>query len=338
MKTNRSGQTCTVSNGTGKIGTANITMSLCPAGSGGTTLGTDDFNRANGSLGTGWTDISDGGLTITGQAVAGTKASGNSGDLRTGESYPADQFSQVTVASTQLTGGQWIGPMVRSSSTGQKAYVGIYYWNSGHPDLMLFARNGSGWTQLGSTYNSGALSSGTALQLAVTGSQLSFSVNGTVRISATDTSLTTGAPGIMSFGTGQVDNWAGGSTTSGPTSYTVGGSVSGLSGSVVLQDNGGDNRTVSANGHVHVRDPGGERRGVRRHGADQPLRPDLHRRQRVGHRREQTSPCGRSASAASRWRWGREYAGGRHRRRQPTLAANGPFTFATQLPPARHMR
>ena len=30
--------------------------------------------------------------------------------------------------------------------------------------------------------------------------------------------------------------------------YTVGGTVSGLSGTVVLQDNGGDNLSVSANG------------------------------------------------------------------------------------------
>jgi hypothetical protein len=39
----------------------------------------------------------------------------------------------------------------------------------------------------------------------------------------------------------------GGGSTPVPASYTVGGSVSGLSGSVLLQNNGGDNLTVSAN-------------------------------------------------------------------------------------------
>ena len=41
--------------------------------------------------------------------------------------------------------------------------------------------------------------------------------------------------------------------------YSVGGTVSGLSGSVVLQDNGGDDLSVSGTGAVHVRDSAGGR-------------------------------------------------------------------------------
>src|SRR5215469_2112505 len=85
----------------------------------------DDFNRANGSLGATWTNTSDGGLAIVSQAVAGTAIAGVSGNIRTAESYPSDQFSQVTVTSTQLTGGKWIGPMVRAQNGGLNAYVGI---------------------------------------------------------------------------------------------------------------------------------------------------------------------------------------------------------------------
>src|SRR5262249_9002445 len=208
----------------------------------------DNFNRANGSLGASWTDISDGGLAIVSQAVAGTSSSVVSGDIRTAESYPSDQYSQVQVTSTQLTGGQWIGPMVRAQNGGLNAYVGIYYWNNGSPNLELFKRSGSNtWTQLGSTYNSGPLGAGAQLQVTAVGSAVSFLLNGVVRISAAATSLTGGAPGILSVGTGRVDNWSGG-TSGGGTAYSVGGTVSGLSGSVVLQDNGGDNLTVSANG------------------------------------------------------------------------------------------
>ena len=126
----------------------------------------DNFNRANGSLGTDWTDISDGGLAIVSQAVAGTASAGVSGDIRTAESYTGDQYSQVEVTSTQLTGGQWIGPMVRAQNGGLKAYVGIYFWNNGSPVLQLFKRSGSNtWTQLGGTYNSGPLAAGTQLKL-----------------------------------------------------------------------------------------------------------------------------------------------------------------------------
>ena len=216
------------------------------------TSGSDDFNRADGSWArTGPTSATAGWRSPPrrwpGQPVPRFRVT--SGPR---EAYTSDQFSQVEVTSTQLTGGQWIGPMVRAQSGGQSAYVGIYYWNNGSPDLMLFKRSGSNWTQLGGTYNSGALAAGTQLQLRVVGSTISFLQNGVQRISATDTGLTGGAPGIMSYGTGRVDNWSGGTATGtgggGGTTYTVGGTVSGLSGTVVLQDNGGDNLSVSANG------------------------------------------------------------------------------------------
>ena len=204
----------------------------------------DNFNRANGALGASWTKISDGALTISGQAVAGTAAANYSGDLWTASTFGGNQFSQVTTTSTQLTGGQWIAVAVRANSTGQQAYVGLYFWNNGSPDMRLYRRNGGTWTQLGSTYSSGPLAAGSQLQIRAVGSTISLMQNGTTRISVTDTTLTSGAPGIYAYGKGSADNWTGGDVST----YSVGGTVSGLSGSVVLQDNGGDNLTVSANG------------------------------------------------------------------------------------------
>ena len=244
VQANPSGQACSVANGSGTMGSANVTNVAVTCAT--TTPGSDNFNRPNGSLGPSWTDISDGGLAIVSQAAAGTAASGVSGDIRTAESYTSDQYSQVTVTSTQLTGTQWIGPMVRAQNSGQNAYVGIYSWNNGSPVLQLFKRSGSSWAQLGGTYSSGPLAAGTQLQVKAVGSTISFLQNGVQRISATDSSLSGGAPGIMSYGTGQVGNWSGGTATG--TSYSVGGTVSGLSGTVVLQDNGGDNLTLSASG------------------------------------------------------------------------------------------
>ena len=163
MGTNPSGQTCTVANGSGTIAAANVTNVAVTCTANSATSGSDDFNRANGSLGANWTDISDGGLAIASQAVAGTASAAVSGDIRTAESYTSDQYSQVAVTSTQLTGGQWIGPMVRAQNGGKSAYVGTYKWNNGSPELPLFRRsgsNGSVWTELGGTYNSGALAAG----------------------------------------------------------------------------------------------------------------------------------------------------------------------------------
>ena len=248
MKTQPAGQTCTVANGSGTMSSANVTNVAVSCSSSTGTTGTDDFNRANGALGPNWAGISDGPLTITSQTVAGTASGGTTGDIRTAETYGSNQSSQVEVTSTQLSGGQWIGPAVRMQNGGQSTYLGIYFWNSGSPQLRLYKRISGSYIQLGSSYSSGALPAGTQLQLQASGSSITFSQNGVARISVTDTSLTGGAPGIMAFGTARADNWAGATLTA-SASYTVGGTLSGLTGgTLVLQDNGGDNLSLTANG------------------------------------------------------------------------------------------
>ena len=49
----------------------------------------------------------------------------------------------------------------------------------------------------------------------------------------------------MAFGTGVADNWSGGDNVSSGLTYSVGGTVSGLTAPVVLDDNAGDATTVS---------------------------------------------------------------------------------------------
>ena len=164
------------------VGSALTVMS--PAASAATV--SDTFNRADGDLGPDWTDIGEGGLAISNQQLVGTSA-GLSGDMRTAETYSSDQSSQIEITSTRLGGGRWVGPAVRVQDGGQDGYVGLYWWNNGDPVLMLFDRLNGDWTQLGSTYDCGALAAGTQLTLSVTGSDLTFSENGVVRIAARDT-------------------------------------------------------------------------------------------------------------------------------------------------------
>ena len=210
------------------------------------TTAADDFNRADGSLGPNWSDISDGGLVISSQVVTGTVGQ-VSGDIWSAQAFGSDQYSQDEVTSAQLTGGQWVGPGVRLQNGGQNGYVGFYYWNFGSPELMLFKRSGGGWAEIGGgAYPVSPLAAGAKIQVTAVGSKISLLLNGTAVISVTDTSFTGGSPGIVSYGNPTADNWSGGSA--GAANFTVGGTVSGLSGTVVLQDNGGDNLSVGANG------------------------------------------------------------------------------------------
>ena len=143
------------------------------------------------------------------------------------------------------------GPAVRQAG-GADLYLGIYFWNGGSPELMLFVRDNGNWAQLGASPTS-PLAAGTTLSLSATGPTLTFAVNGTTAITATDTTLTGGAPGLMAYGLPTAADWSGvGVTssggTSGPGTYSVSGTVLGLSGTVVLSNNGSDNLSVSANG------------------------------------------------------------------------------------------
>ena len=186
-----------------------------PAGGGGgtgpsiPTVGSDDFNRSNGSLGAGWVPMHDGGLSIASQQAVGT-AGATAGDIRVGETYGSDQFSRIELTSTQLSGGEWIGPTVRSQNGGQDTYLGTYFWNSGNPQLRLYKRTGGTWLQLGNSYDSGPLPAGTQLTLSAVGSEISMQQDGIERIAVTDTTLTGGRPGLMTFGAARGDNWAGG--------------------------------------------------------------------------------------------------------------------------------
>ncbi len=144
-------------------------------------------------------------------AGAGDQLGGISGDIRTGESYTSDQFSQVQLTSTQLTGSQWVGPAVRAQAGGKDLYVGIYFWDNGRPELMLFLRDNGNWDQLGSM-TTGLLAAGTTLTLTVVGATLAFAVNNTTVMSTTDTTLTGGAPGVVANGLATAANWSGGNS------------------------------------------------------------------------------------------------------------------------------
>ena len=92
---------------------------------------------------------------------------------------------------------------VRAQAGGEDAYVGIYSWNNGNPNLMLFERTGGNWTQLGNAYICGSLPAGTQLKLMVVGNTIAFLQNGVERVAVGSTDLAGGAPGIIVNGTGQ---------------------------------------------------------------------------------------------------------------------------------------
>jgi hypothetical protein len=141
---------------------------------------------------------------------------GVAGDTWTASKFTSNQYSQIEVTSTQLSGGQWVGAAVRAKGGGRDAYVGVYYWNSGKPELLLLIRSQGNWTQLGNGYSSGPLAAGTRLRITAIGSTVSLLENGVQRLSVSDRRLSGGAPGIMMYGSGTAGNWRGGDASPPP--------------------------------------------------------------------------------------------------------------------------
>jgi hypothetical protein len=197
----------------------------------------DNFDRPNGSLGSRWRNIAGGQMVISAHAAVGTNPVGVSGGMRTSGSFGNDQYSEVVVTSTQLTGDQWIGPAVRVQDAGKDAYVGIYWWNNGQPELRLYLRHAANWTPIGSVRETGPLTAGTRLRLTAVSNTISLMENGVERISASSNSLSRGAPGIMIYGKAGVGRWSGGNASGFQVSYLS--SARGVKSYSVISDSNG---------------------------------------------------------------------------------------------------
>jgi hypothetical protein len=180
---------------------------------GSTTLVTDNFNRPNGPLGANWTTAF-GTMAIHSDAYVGA-SSGDAAAFWNANSFTANQYSQATVSITDFA--SQAGVMVRgSSNTG-------YFCSADVHDLYLTklvsgARNGL----IGS--NTYIYHAGDVIRLDAYGSTLRCLVNGTVILTATDTDIAAGQPGIYGYGNTQSasgGNWTADNSTGTPIAISL---------------------------------------------------------------------------------------------------------------------
>jgi hypothetical protein len=116
-------------------------------------------------------------------------------------SFGNNQYS-LTVINTAPSSG-FVGPGVRLSPSGNSGYIGIYFSGSWY----IFAEDGTtGPPQLASA--SGAvLNDGDILTLTAVGSVITLFQNNTQVLQATDTTYTSGAPGVVFFNDTSTISW-----------------------------------------------------------------------------------------------------------------------------------
>lgn len=153
---------------------------------------TDNFNRANGPIGSNWTAVTGAWLVDINEARPDTAAN-FSAVYWNADTFGNDQYAQVVIKNIGTPAG---GPAVRIATGGAQSWY-VCYVNS--PNLTLDKLVGGAYTSLATA----ALPSvGDTLRTEVSGTTVRCLVNGTQVASVTDTSLASGAAGLSGYNAG----------------------------------------------------------------------------------------------------------------------------------------
>jgi hypothetical protein len=158
------------------------------------------------SLGSSWT-------TPTGSFLVGANAASGGGSTNNIAYYNiATLTDQYASGSFVRGGGNFIGLSVRITNAGTGGSANGYVVNCGPASSECFLQK----TTNGSTANLTSCTSCTSatgtLYLSAVGTTLTVKFNGTSILTTTDSTYTSGSPGIAAYGnpTGTISNWQGG--------------------------------------------------------------------------------------------------------------------------------
>jgi hypothetical protein len=165
----------------------------------------DNATRANGAIGSNWT-VTNNGINISSNNFVGTTAS-NDAAYWSASPFSNVQFSQVTI--TALNGTTDF-PGVAVLLSGSGASTQGYECVENTTNIFIRKVSGTSNTTLTSAASTGA--AGDILRLEVApGGALTCYKNGVSTLTTTDTTYTSGAPGLFLFGTVATSkNWSGG--------------------------------------------------------------------------------------------------------------------------------
>lgn len=194
-----------------------------------TALANDIFTGTNGTLlpaynAAAWATM--GGLNDLAIESNGVQSlSSQGGDAHIGINWPADQYSQALVMNVA---SDFQGTSVRANLSSRTYYnSGHYMGGLGHIRYIIEKWVSGVQTTL-NTHPSQVVTIGDTVYLEIVGSTLTLKVNTVPILTATDSSIVSGNPGLVAFDsvatTPQWDNWEGGTPSAPgppPGAYTV---------------------------------------------------------------------------------------------------------------------
>jgi hypothetical protein len=168
--------------------------------------GYDNATRANGSIGANWT-IQQNGLNIASNQIQGTSGAGSNTGFWNANIFSPVQFAQATVTALNGT-SDFPGVTVLASGAGASAT----YYDCVENSTTIFLQRvvNAGTTNLTSAASTGSVGDLLRLEIAPGGSLTCFK-NGSVALTATDTQIASGSPGLLISGSVATEkNWSGG--------------------------------------------------------------------------------------------------------------------------------
>jgi len=161
----------------------------------------DDFNRADGALGSNWTTVIGGGGEVAGNLARGNSAT-ESGSMWTIATTDFADNHEVQVTKVSDTFMNFGGPAVRmSTGSGGNGYV---YFNNGSLQKVVAGTR--------STIDGGlaTFDAGDVIRIRATGTTIECWKNGVSQGTFGDSDLATGQPGMLFYNddSGALDDWS----------------------------------------------------------------------------------------------------------------------------------
>lgn len=196
------------------LASAQLTITTIPqrrvnasGGDGSSAVASDNFNRADESpLGTNWTQSGDFNLRLLSNAVATDPAIGgyNYTYWSGSGTFATNQYAQVKVVAGNTS--EWLGVSVRGSS-GNMYYV-MCSIGSGAEFGKIVSNTQTIFSSAGAS-----VSANDVIKITVSGTTVTWYINGVQQEQVTDSSLSSGVGGLCGYGgasTATIDDWEAG--------------------------------------------------------------------------------------------------------------------------------
>lgn len=200
------------------ISPANFTSGGGGGGGGPTEIASDDFNRANGTLGANWTDINTnwGSFSVlSNQAEGGGLADDCAMAVWAGSgTFSADQYAQVTCYGLGYNGANYrIAACVRINDTeaNRDCYL-IELVDDGSSTRTIRIREYTNGSVANLSTTTATIGNGDVIKIQVSGSDITGYLNGDIisALTTSDSTLSDGTPGMMLANGMLLDDWSAG--------------------------------------------------------------------------------------------------------------------------------